>query len=160
MVHVEDAALAGGAVVAAFGLEGVAEQAVTLALALPLVQEEAPVDRHAAGVRYYHPDERPQHQQEEDVEDYQQRDEGRGTAVLVQVCVAGRVVHQQVQPDHSHVRQHDEAHHTYELAVAAVLPTQIPKIHFKNCSNFTTHKCLISLLKTKSLSCLGRFPRG
>lgn len=50
VVHVQDASIASGAVMAALGLEDVAHETIAAALILGVTQMEAPEDRHLTGV--------------------------------------------------------------------------------------------------------------
>ena len=69
MVHVEHAAVAGRAVMAAFGFENVAHQTVATAFVLRVTQMEAPENRYLAWVRGHCLHEGPDEHDEEHVED-------------------------------------------------------------------------------------------
>ena len=68
MVHVEDASVAGRAVMASFWLENIAHEAISAALVLRVAQVESPEDGHLAGVCGHGLDEGPDQHEEKDVE--------------------------------------------------------------------------------------------
>lgn len=70
MVHVEDASVASGAVMAPFGLEDIAHQAIASALVLVVPEVEAPEHGHLTRVRRHRLEERPQQHREQDVVKY------------------------------------------------------------------------------------------
>jgi len=68
VVHVEHAAVANRAVVAPFGLEDVAHEAVSAASLLGVTKMETPKNRHLPWVRNHRLDERPYKHKEKEVE--------------------------------------------------------------------------------------------
>jgi len=73
VVHIEHAAIANGAVVAALRLKDVAHEAVATAFLLWIAQMEAPEHGYLSGVRSHCLDETPDEHEEQQVEHYEQK---------------------------------------------------------------------------------------